>query len=255
VDFDRAVAELDTLVQTLESEGDERALHLLGLVDAIHRPALELLLRGDAEHPLAQAVLAMYDLAAVDPLVEAEAALDAVRPYIQSHGGDVHVLSVEHGVVHLRLSGACNGCAGSAMTLRRGVETALREQMSGFVAMEVHEPAPVLLQIEDLRRPVFVDVGGAAEMSDGDVRTVEADGVAVLLARVEGEIYAVRNACAVGDMPLEGGRLTGSVLVCPWHNCAYDIRTGARVDGEDGRLAVGPVAVRDGWVNVAVNVA
>ena len=47
MDFDRAVAELDTLVQTLEREGDERALLLLQLVDAIHRPALELIAAGE----------------------------------------------------------------------------------------------------------------------------------------------------------------------------------------------------------------
>ena len=46
------------------------------------------------------------------------------------------------------------------------------------------------------------------------------------------------------------------VIVCPWHNCAYDVRTGARVDGEEGEgLRVVPVAMRNGTVQVAVNVA
>jgi nitrite reductase/ring-hydroxylating ferredoxin subunit len=47
------------------------------------------------------------------------------------------------------------------------------------------------------------------------------------------------------------------VLVCPWHNCAYDARSGKRVDDapEEPALAVVPIAVADGALQVAVNVA
>jgi Fe-S cluster biogenesis protein NfuA/nitrite reductase/ring-hydroxylating ferredoxin subunit len=259
MEFNEAVAELDTLVQTLEREGDERALLLLELVDAIHRPALELIARGETEHPLARTLLAMYDLAPVDDAVLAEEALDSVRPYVESHGGRVELVGVDAGVVTVRMSGACNGCAGSAVTLKRGIEEALREHYPGFrevLAEEVEEPAgPKLLQIEDLRRPVFEDAGAAGD--PGELRAVETDGVKVLLANVGGEVYAFRNGCAVDGLPLEGGRLTGEgVLVCPWHNCAYDARSGKRIDepGEAG-LPVVPVALQDGSVRVAVNVA
>jgi Fe-S cluster biogenesis protein NfuA/nitrite reductase/ring-hydroxylating ferredoxin subunit len=259
MEFDEAVAELDTLVQTLEREGDERALLLLELVDAIHRPALELIARGETEHPLARTLLAMYDLAPVDDAVLVEEALDSIRPYVESHGGKVELLGVEDGIVTVRMSGSCQGCAGSAITLRRGIEEALREHYPGFrevVGEEDGEPAgPKLLQIEDLRRPVFEDAGAAGE--PGELRAVETDGVNVLLANVTGEVYAFRNGCPVDGLPLEGGRLTGDgVLVCPWHNCAYDARSGKRIDepGEPG-LPVVPVAIEDGSVRVAVNVA
>src|ERR671915_227796 len=124
MEFNEAVAELDTLVQTLEREGDERALLLLELVDAIHRPALELIARGETEHPLARTLLAMYDLAPVDDAVLAEEALDSVRPYVESHGGRVELVGLDNGVVTVRMSGACHGCAGSAVTLQRGIEDA-----------------------------------------------------------------------------------------------------------------------------------
>ena len=46
-------------------------------------------------------------------------------------------------VVHaLRLSGACWGCGGSATTLKRGVEVALREGFAGFKGIQIHEPTP-----------------------------------------------------------------------------------------------------------------
>ena len=42
------------------------------------------------------------------------AALDEVRPYLDSHGGDVELLAIEEGVVRLRLQGSCKGCPSSA---------------------------------------------------------------------------------------------------------------------------------------------
>jgi Fe-S cluster biogenesis protein NfuA/nitrite reductase/ring-hydroxylating ferredoxin subunit len=243
---------------------------LLQLIDALHRPALARIADGDLDHPLVHALLGMYGLEALEPEVLAEEALDEVRPYIESHGGEVELLGVDDGVVRVRLAGACVGCAGSAMTLRRGVEEALREHFPAFrelVAEEAAEtapagialpmaPAPAPLPMAELRRPVFVDVAASEDLAEGELRAADADGAAILLARVAGEVYALRDGCAVDGLPLEGGRLTADgVLICPWHNCAYDVRTGRRADDEEGRLGVLPVALRDGAVKVAVNVA
>lgn len=266
MDFHAAVAELDALVQTLEREGDERALLLLELVDAVHRPALERIVAGDHEHPTAAALLTMYALGPEDEELEAEEALDGVRAYIESHGGELELLRVEDGVVHVRLSGSCESCPASTVTLKRGVEEALRADFEGFRELVAHEPeggaaeaarGPQLLQIEGLKRPTFVEAARLDELVDGTLRATEVDGVALVLAAVDGEVYAFRDGCPTDDrqLSLEGGRLTGSVLVCPWHNCAFDARSGRRVDDEPGPgLAVVPIALDDGRVRVAVDV-
>ena len=255
MEFHDAVAQLDTLVRTLEREGDERALMLLELVDAVHRPGLAALAEGNPEHPAAQALLTMYGLTELDDEELVEEALEQVRPYIHSHGGDVELLSVDDGVVRVRMSGACQGCAASAMTLQRGIEEALRAGYPAFREVIAEEPeGPRLIQLEDMRRPVFADVEPPAP---GGLKAVLLDEAPILLVDVAGEVFAFRNGCALDGLPLEGSRLTeDGVLVCPWHNCAYDARTGKRVDdaAEPG-LAVIPVAARDGGVQVAVNVA
>jgi len=67
------------------------------------------------------------------PLARRVAAVleQSVNPAIASHGGraDLVALNEEDGTAYLRMSGGCQGCAMSQMTLRQGIETALRDEV------------------------------------------------------------------------------------------------------------------------------
>ena len=55
-------------------------------------------------------------------------ALEKVRPSLQTDGGDVELIEVtEDGIVKLKLTGACRGCPMSQMTLKLGIERALKQ--------------------------------------------------------------------------------------------------------------------------------
>lgn len=55
------------------------------------------------------------------------AAIDMVRPYLKADGGDVELIDVTDDLsVKVRLQGACNGCPFSMMTLKNGIEQAIR---------------------------------------------------------------------------------------------------------------------------------
>jgi len=58
-----------------------------------------------------------------------EAVLDQIRPALMVDGGDVQLVDVNEGVVTVRLTGACGGCAMATMTLRYGIERMLKEQV------------------------------------------------------------------------------------------------------------------------------
>jgi len=58
-----------------------------------------------------------------------EAVLNLVRPSLRADGGDVELIDVSEGVVTVRLTGACGGCPMATMTLRNGIERALKEQV------------------------------------------------------------------------------------------------------------------------------
>ncbi len=154
--------ELLTEVAELDEPTRDTVFELLDGVDALHRLAITRLadVVGDVE-PLRRAdpavawLLEAYGIGVSDTDA-AVAALDPMRPYLHEHGGDVQVLGVADGVVRVQLTGACSGCTSAAVTLRNGVEEALREGLPGFVAMDVAPdsgapahppPTQVLLQI------------------------------------------------------------------------------------------------------------
>ena len=56
--------------------------------------------------------------------------IEAIRPNLQSHGGDVEFVATENGkTVKVRLQGACSGCPGARMTLKMGIERLLKEKI------------------------------------------------------------------------------------------------------------------------------
>jgi Fe-S cluster biogenesis protein NfuA len=57
-----------------------------------------------------------------------EKALDEIRPFLQSDGGDILLLSIEDNkVVKVQLEGACVGCSVNQMTLKSGVEMTIKK--------------------------------------------------------------------------------------------------------------------------------
>lgn len=59
--------------------------------------------------------------------VEVQKALEEIRPFLNSDGGDISLISIEEGKhVKVRLEGACTSCSVNQMTLRAGVETTIK---------------------------------------------------------------------------------------------------------------------------------
>ncbi len=63
--------------------------------------------------------------------------LDKVRVSLQADGGDAELVDIsDEGLVKLRLTGACSGCPMSEVTLKSGIERALRENVSEEITVE-----------------------------------------------------------------------------------------------------------------------
>jgi len=58
-----------------------------------------------------------------------QTAIHKIRPMLQRDAGDVDLVSVEEGVVKVRLQGACKGCPMSQMTLKNGIEKFIKQEV------------------------------------------------------------------------------------------------------------------------------
>ena len=67
---------------------------------------------------------------------EVEEVLNSIRPALQADGGDVELVDVEEGVVKVRLTGACGGCPMATMTLKGGIEAAIKERIPSILRVE-----------------------------------------------------------------------------------------------------------------------
>lgn len=168
---------LQEVIERLEARGPdvaEDAVALLGGLEALHRDAVQRLahdvghdrLEAAAERePSVRWLLSTYG--AMDDPELAEQALEDIRPYLHSHGGEVEIVDVRSGMVRVRLTGSCSGCTASAITLQHGVEEALREHLPGFRGLEVEDddaaphapPGPTLLEPPSDQRSLPIHPG------------------------------------------------------------------------------------------------
>jgi len=58
---------------------------------------------------------------------EVEMVLDTIRPSLMADGGNVELVDIDDGVVKVRLVGSCSSCSSSTMTLKMGIERALKK--------------------------------------------------------------------------------------------------------------------------------
>ncbi len=164
---DRIEAVLDELRTSTERRVWELIEETVGLVTDLYGGGLERVLDlvddgtrarlvGDE---LIGSLLVLHDLHPMTLEDRVLAALDEVRPYLGSHGGDVEVLGIDEaaGVLHLRMLGSCDGCPSSSVTLQMAVKEAIDTAAPEIVHIDVVDaaaPARPMTPIELSRKPV-----------------------------------------------------------------------------------------------------
>jgi Fe-S cluster biogenesis protein NfuA/nitrite reductase/ring-hydroxylating ferredoxin subunit len=200
-------------------------------------------------------------------------ALEEVRPYLQSHGGNVELVSLHDGVVRLRLEGSCSGCPSSAATLSLAVEEAIRKaapEIEGIEAEEEKLPSPAkaangsaagpaLIQLQPIatrenRAGAWATAGVLPQLRSGGTVVKEVSGEAVLFCEVDGTPYAYRPDCPACAASLESAELHGAELQCAGCGHRFDARLAGRcTDAPDLHLEPVPLLVDDaGLMKVAL---
>jgi Fe-S cluster biogenesis protein NfuA/nitrite reductase/ring-hydroxylating ferredoxin subunit len=290
---DQLVQRVEALSERVDALDDDRARalaqELVGAVMEMYGDGLARIVRvldgaGDAgamiRDELAQdgsvaSLLLIHDLYPVDLETRVGEALDTVRPYMESHGGNVELLALDDGVARLRLQGSCSGCAASQATLELAIKQALDEHAPDLAGLEVEgvaEPQTGGVELPMVHSgraelPVvngngggssngggagWVALDGANGLEAGGLRRLDAEGVALVVANVEGSLLAYRNACAACGAALDHGELDGRMLRCTECGVEFDLPRAGRAAGNEP-LQLAPVPLLDdGRIRVAV---
>jgi nitrite reductase/ring-hydroxylating ferredoxin subunit len=72
----------------------------------------------------------------------------------------------------------------------------------------------------------FVKAASTSEIAPGQARLVNIKGKEIALFNIEGNFFALGNACTHEEGPLAEGDIEGHEVTCPWHGARFDIRTG-----------------------------
>jgi Fe-S cluster biogenesis protein NfuA/nitrite reductase/ring-hydroxylating ferredoxin subunit len=214
-----------------------------------------------AEDELISHLLLLHGLHPLDVETRVVRALEEVRPYLQSHGGDVELLGIEGGVARVRMEGSCDGCPSSAVTLKLAIEEAILKaapDLEGIEAEGVTEPKPAptivagpTLRRKEKKRPEGVEpsrrddstwtvVGGLPQLSAGGTLLKEISGEPVLFLKLGDDFYAYRHLCPGCGESLEKGDLDGAELSCPECERRYDVRRAGRCL-DDPQLHLEPI--------------
>ena len=283
-DLERLAGDIDKLDVIVAGWGESYQLTALALkssIEALHKEALRRLIRALKDDPAAGAklrealadqvvfgVLSYHGLLRQPLNARLEAALAEVRPFMQSHGGNVELVAVKRSegaevadTVEIRLVGSCHGCPASSQTLAEGVEKAIREH------------CPEIININQVSRSVpeserngqqlyfispfaagaasgWIEACQLADIPVGNILERTVKGRSVLLYREGDEVSCVDNACAHLGMPLEMGAVADGVITCAYHGFRYLLATGECLTAPEVQLKVHAVRVKGVSVEV-----
>lgn len=248
-------------------EADQQAV-VDGLKDAIatlHRAGLTRLVRSvkaSSLESLKEAVQdeVVYGLLRFHGLVRApqpplaerlEQALAEVRPGLKSHGGDVELVALHPpDTVEVRLMGTCSHCPASTLTLKQGVEQAIKAHcpeitqviaVAGLGTGEANGLTSPFVPHPEAGWRVLTTL---SEIPEAGVLPLEVDGLKLLLTRQGSAVKAYRDSCTHLARPFEGGVVRSGVLTCPHHGFQYQLATGACLTTPEMPLQPFPVEVR-----------
>jgi Fe-S cluster biogenesis protein NfuA/nitrite reductase/ring-hydroxylating ferredoxin subunit len=264
------VARIQTLLEEIECLDDPnaraRAAEVVGVLLDLYGEGLarvmEVVARGSeserifealAEDELVSHLLLLHELHPLDLETRVVRALEEVRPYLQSHGGNVELLGVEEGVARLRLQGSCSGCPSSTMTLKLAIEEAVLKAAPDLERIEAEgvtepKPAPTFVAAPTLRkkkRPEedgssWTVVGGLPRLIGGGTLLKEVSGEPVLFLKLGDDLYAYRHLCPGCGESLQRASLSGAELACSGCERSYDVRRAGRCL-DDPQLHLEPI--------------
>jgi Fe-S cluster biogenesis protein NfuA/nitrite reductase/ring-hydroxylating ferredoxin subunit len=266
----RARATAEELVQALlqmYGEGLARLLEITAQTEAAGLTLIDTFASDD----LLSSLFLLHGLHPIAIETRVILALDEVRPYLKSHGGNVEFIKVEDGVAYMRLEGSCHGCPGSTVTLKSAIEDAIYKAAPDLDGLEVEgvtdppaRPGVPITFVPPRRHKETTHqreqysgwsvVDKLESLPDGTLKVITVHNAPVLFCQIANTYYAYHNRCANCNASLDNGRLEGTTLSCSSCGRQFDVcRAGQCLDAPGIFLEPIPLLMENGKVKVALS--
>lgn len=270
------VQSLEGLVADWDEQQQNTYQALREAHDALSKEAISRLIRALKPDPGAMALLkeAMSDEVIysvlrhhgiVKPSIQErlEQALDSVRPYLASHGGNVEIVNVVlPDTVEIRLLGACDGCPASSLTLSEGVEKAIKEycpeittikKAKGGVTAKPANGEIVVNFVSPFARKEdkgWIFACDLSDLSEDQLKVTSVQDTDLILYQTDTKVVCYQNACAHMGMPLDMGTLDKGTLTCPHHGFQFLLESGECLTAPEVQLHTHAVRIVGDTVEV-----
>ncbi len=263
------IAALETLAEQWPEAQRNGATARVEAVDALNAAAFRRLIRtlravpgmGDALREAAgdevvYTVLRRHGILRPSLYERVEQALDTIRPQLESHGGDVELVSVEAPVVTVRFLGACDGCPASALTFYSGVKTAILDHIPEITEVKqekgLGEGSGVQFTspFAHWQKTGWTEVLALTDLTDGSTQSLEVNGTPVLISRFGDRVTCFANACAHMGLAMDGGEIAEGLITCPYHGFQYSLESGECLTAPEVQLQPHGVRVQDGRIEI-----
>ncbi|MDQ7051271.1 MAG: NifU family protein [Enterobacterales bacterium] len=281
IELDQFLGEINRL-ETLIEHWDEGHSHIVKQLrkadNALHKEAITKIiksvkkvpeamnaLKGAVSDELVYSVLRHLGIVKASLQERVEDALESVRPFLGSHGGNVELVElIPPNKVTIRLLGACDGCPASGLTLREGVEKAIKERCpeiteitkarGGSLAKPVDGiPVHFISPFANSEDEGWVYAAEFEEVPEKLIKIVTVSGNELILSRFDDKISCFQNACAHLGMPLDMGEIREGILICPHHAFEYSLESGECLTAPQVQLQTHAVRVVGNKVEVKLS--
>ncbi len=270
-DLARLAGDIDKIESIIAGWDEHYQLSVTALktsIEELHKEALKRLIRSLKDDPVAGLKLrevlqdqVIYGVLIYHGLVKEplepriKKALDAVRPMLQGHGGDVELINIKPpDTVEIRLVGSCHGCPASGQTLTEGIEKSIKEYCPEIV--HVNQVSRGRSESENAEQKIYFISPFAsnlkekwlegcviADIPEGRIIEKTIKDRSVLLYKQGDIVSCVDNICAHLGMPLEMGEIIDGKITCPYHGFEYLLETGECLTVPEVQLKVHAVRV------------
>lgn len=281
IQLDQFLGEINRL-ETIMTNWDDKYTSTVGQLrkadNALHKDAIAKIINAVKTIPEAMnalkevvsddivySVLRHLDIVKATLQERVEDALESVRPYLGSHGGNVELVELTPpNKVTIRLLGACDGCPASGLTLREGVEKAIKEHCpeiteitkarGGSLAKPVDGiPVHFISPFANSEDEGWIYAAEFDEVPEKLIKIVTVSGNEVILSRFDDKITCFQNACAHLGMPMDMGEIRDGILICPHHAFEYSLESGECLTAPQVQLQTHAVRVVGNKVEVKLS--